>query len=342
MAVGGGTVYAGITRWITQDDSLAARRLRSRVGGVLFVIGTIVDVLSIGGQIGFANLGQPFVVITSMIAVLGGVALAVTALPISAIGGYLILAGGVVATGVVQVVLDPGTAAGQASGLIYIWLTVCTALYATTAATIVQVLLVAVVQGAALAVAHTADWSPQWIMMVGTCVVVTTVVNRLAVALRRRADVDVLTGAATRRAAVSRLDQEMNAAAHRGTPLSVVMLDLDDFKELNDSRGHRAGDEALSGAVAAWRQQLRPGDVLARLGGDEFLAVLPRSDVAQARGVAARLVAAVRSMAAPVTCSAGVSQFRQGDTGDTFLRRTDSALYAAKSSGGDGAAVAAE
>lgn len=324
-----------LTRWITTDDSLAARRLRSRAGGILFVVGTLLDLVTIMADPAWANLNQNLILTLSAIAIVGGIVLSWTAAPISAAGWYGILAVCTICTGFVQNLVDPATPAGQSAGLIYIWLTVCSALYCTAAATAVQVLLAAAVCGAVLAFNGTDPWIPQWLMMIGTCAAISVVVGRLAEALRNRAETDPLTGAASRRALMARLDQEIRVAERRGTPLAVVMLDLDRFKALNDTYGHAAGDRALVSCVVAWRGHLRPTDTLARLGGDEFFVVLPGSDMANASAVAERLVAAVTALELPLACSAGMTRFRAGDGPDALLGRTDRALYAGKSSGGN-------
>lgn len=324
-----------VTRWITSDDSPASRRLRSRVGGLLFVVGTILDLVTIMAGPNWAGLDHGLIFSLSAVAIVGGIVLWWTAAPVSAVGWYAILAGCALSTGFVQGLVDPATSAGQAAGLIYIWLTVCAALFCTTAATAGQVGLVAVVYAGTLAISGTEPWVPQWLMLVGTCAAISAVVNRLAGALRSRAETDPLTGAASRRALLARLTQEIAVANRRGTPLAVVMLDLDKFKQLNDTRGHVAGDRALVACVLGWRSQLRPTDTLARLGGDEFFVVLPGIDLPDARRVADRLVDAVTALDAPVACSAGMTQFRAGDDADMLLGRTDRALYAGKSAGGN-------
>lgn len=328
-------MHVRVTRWITTDDSPAARRLRSRVGGLLFVVGTVLDLVTIMAGLSWPGLDHGLIFTLSAVAIVGGAVMSWTAVPISAIGWYAILVVCVLSTGFVQGLVDPATSAGQAAGLIYIWLTVCAALYCTAAATAVQVALVAVVYGITLAISGTDPWAAQWLMMLGTCGAISAVVNRLAGALRSRAETDLLTGAASRRALLARLDQEISIAGRRGTPLAVVMLDLDKFKQLNDTFGHAAGDRALVSCATAWRAHLRPTDTLARLGGDEFLVVLPASEPADARSVAGRLVHAVAALDAPLACSAGMTQFRAGDDADALLVRTDRALYAGKWAGGN-------
>lgn len=328
-------VSDSVTRWITSDDSLAARRLRSRIGGLLFVCGTILDLITIVAGPDWDDLNHGMIFILSAVAIVGGAILSWTSVPISAVGWYAIVTVCVLSTGFVQGLVDPVTSVGQSAGLIYIWLTVCAALYCRAAATAAQVALVGVVNAATFIVSGTTPWIPQWLMMLGTCAAISAVVNRLAEALRRTANTDPLTAAATRRMLLSHLDQEIRVANRYGTPLAVAMLDLDKFKELNDSFGHAAGDRALVACVAAWRNQLRTTDLLARLGGDEFFVILPGIDSSEARSVAARLVDAVRALDVPLACSAGITQFRAGDSADALLGRTDQAMYSGKATGGD-------
>lgn len=324
-----------VTRWITSDDSLDARRLRSRVGGLLFVCGTVLDLITMVAGPDWRDLNHTLIFTLSAIAIIGGAILSATSVPISAIGWYAIITVCVLSTGFVQYQVDPGTSVGQSAGLIYIWVTVCAALYCQAAATAVQVVLAGVVSAAAFLISGTTPWIPQWLMLLGTCAAISAVVNRLATALRRSADTDPLTGVHTRRMLLSRLDQEIRVAGRNGTPLSVSMLDLDKFKALNDTFGHLAGDKALIACVAAWRGHLRPADALARLGGDEFFVVLPGIDATRAQAVATRLVDAVRSLDVGLACSAGITQFRDGDSVDSLLGRTDQAMYSGKATGGN-------
>jgi diguanylate cyclase (GGDEF)-like protein len=100
---------------------------------------------------------------------------------------------------------------------------------------------------------------------------------------------DALTGLPNRRSLEETLRREAARAKRLGTPLSVLLLDLDGFKKLNDVRGHAAGDAALRAAAKAWTTTLRASDLLARTGGDEFVVVLPDADATQARHLASRL-----------------------------------------------------
>jgi diguanylate cyclase (GGDEF)-like protein/PAS domain S-box-containing protein len=148
--------------------------------------------------------------------------------------------------------------------------------------------------------------------------------------LRRQASRDPLTDALNRRA----FDVELE----RACDASLVILDLDGFKEINDAHGHHAGDELLRGIAEAVGGRLRRGDSLARLGGDEFAVLLPHCDPQQAVLVAndlAALIAAQRfvfdGVERHVTASVGVTAV----TGEGSLFAADRAMYAAKAAGGD-------
>jgi two-component system C4-dicarboxylate transport sensor histidine kinase DctB len=159
--------------------------------------------------------------------------------------------------------------------------------------------------------------------------------------LHRISITDHLTGAYTRRFFFESLTKLMSAAKRHGTPLSIIMIDVDNFKHINDSYGHPAGDEVLQTLAANCREALREADVFARFGGEEFIVALPDTDERAAQEVAERLRLA--AMAQPVdtgdvlvrvTISSGISQYRPTDvTIEDMIKRVDQALYAAKNSG---------
>ncbi len=146
--------------------------------------------------------------------------------------------------------------------------------------------------------------------------------------LRSRVDRDPLTGLLNHRAFYQRLEQELERAARSGRPLTVMMLDLDDFKALNDSSGHLAGDTALRRTGEALRSVCRAGDVAARLGGDEFGLILP--DAADSGAAAARVLAAVSRLAG-LSASLGVAT--AADAGISAAQLADQSLLAAKRAG---------
>jgi diguanylate cyclase len=162
--------------------------------------------------------------------------------------------------------------------------------------------------------------------------------------LSHRAAHDPLTGLANRRAFVDRLDAQI--AAHPGGRLAVLFLDLDDFKRINDTSGHAAGDQLLLVVAHRVRAQLREADLAARLGGDEFGVLLPGADMRAATAIAGRLLAALVEPVildghpAATHASIGIADgSRRGATGAELLREADIAMYAAKASGKGRAAV---
>ena len=146
------------------------------------------------------------------------------------------------------------------------------------------------------------------------------------------AGTDPLTGAANRRAWDDELASALVRAVREGLPLSVSLLDLDDFKGYNDQHGHQAGDRVLKEAAAAWRGILRASDMLARVGGDEFAVLLPGCPLDMAATISDRLRAAVP---AAVRCSVGVAVWDGRESAPEFLARADRALYEAKDRGRD-------
>jgi diguanylate cyclase (GGDEF)-like protein len=152
---------------------------------------------------------------------------------------------------------------------------------------------------------------------------------------RRQAATDPLTGLANRATFTAALAHARDTVQRTGEPLSLVALDLDGFKHLNDTRGHAAGDAALIAVGRAWRPELRDRDLLARTGGDEFVALLPGADAEEADRIARRLC---EVMPAGTACSTGVSSWRQGQDLEAFVAEADRALYREKADRAEGSA----
>ncbi|HSD76240.1 MAG TPA: GGDEF domain-containing protein, partial [Solirubrobacteraceae bacterium] len=153
--------------------------------------------------------------------------------------------------------------------------------------------------------------------------------------MRFLADHDPLTRLGNRRAFTRALSQEAYRAARYGRPFALVLMDLDDFKALNDRHGHAAGDAALVAVAAVLRRALRRTDAAFRLGGDEFALLLEGSGAEQARATTARIATALRALdvAAPETIGASFGIAVHGDDPvdpETLLSAADRALYAAK------------
>ena len=159
------------------------------------------------------------------------------------------------------------------------------------------------------------------------------------------AETDALTGLANRRVFDERVRATLGDARATGRPLSLILIDIDHFKRVNDTFGHEAGDGVIRELARRLTQVSRSGDLVARIGGEEFAWIIAGLGAAPAIAVAERLMAAVRAHAFPVagrvTISAGIAEARDGDDDATIRRRADAALYDAKRDGRDRIAVAA-
>ncbi len=149
---------------------------------------------------------------------------------------------------------------------------------------------------------------------------------------------DPLTAALNRRALSEALARELSRCRRRGHPLSVLMLDIDHFKRINDEFGHPVGDRVLVHLCRRLAALMRPHDVFARYGGEEFLIALPETDAVAAKKAAQRilfeLAAADDSELPPITVSIGVAQWMaSGESVDSLVARADCALYLAKQNG---------
>ena len=167
-----------------------------------------------------------------------------------------------------------------------------------------------------------------WLAVFGSIAVMASVVLGLVSTLRLAATVDPLTGLANRRAWDERADDEMERARRAGTALTVVLVDLDGFKEVNDRDGHAAGDRLLQTIAKAWQTQVREGgDFLARIGGDEFAVLAPGTDQVEIRRLIMRFEEITPS---GVTFSAGEATWDRVERAPDLLRRADLAMYEAK------------
>jgi diguanylate cyclase (GGDEF)-like protein len=156
------------------------------------------------------------------------------------------------------------------------------------------------------------------------------------------ADTDDLTGIANKRYFRRQLPQEMERARVYSLPLTLIMFDVDDFKEINDNFGHTVGDVVLSELCGAVRETLRPPDLFARFGGDEFAIILPHTDLGGACAVADRILQKIRMLTIPaddegvIRCaiSLGIADYQRTDTtAADVIRRADERLYESKRAG---------
>ena len=148
---------------------------------------------------------------------------------------------------------------------------------------------------------------------------------------------DKLTGLYNRRKLDELLNEQISLADRYGTPMSIIMLDIDHFKRVNDTHGHGVGDDVLVGMANLLRQNMRETDALGRLGGEEFVVVCRHNNFSESMAAATKLRQAIADHIFPVvgqvTSSLGVASWRADDTATTLLARADEALYRAKHAG---------
>ena len=161
--------------------------------------------------------------------------------------------------------------------------------------------------------------------------------------VRLESQKDALTGVANRKCFEQTLHNEIERAQVSGDPLSLCMVDLDHFKQFNDSYGHRAGDAALRVVASIFDHNVRDYDLVARYGGEEFALIMPNAQRETAIKVSTRICKALSSKQivkrstgerlGNISVSVGVAQLRGDDTSDSFIERADAALYEAKRAG---------
>jgi len=159
--------------------------------------------------------------------------------------------------------------------------------------------------------------------------------------LEKLANVDPLTGLLNRRAILNKLEESIKHSRRYETNLSVIMLDIDHFKEINDSWGHFVGDHVLKRIALFLQRKIRDTDVAGRLGGDEFLIVLPKAIMSPALTAAERIRenlanTKMRNLIGDVfsiTVSQGVASYKPGDSVSSLVSRADAAMYRAKQNG---------
>ncbi len=165
------------------------------------------------------------------------------------------------------------------------------------------------------------------------------IASELTHTIEDRARHDLLTRTLNRTGIEARLSIELDRAHRKGHPLSAVLIDVDNFKTINDAHGHAAGDQALRSVAECIANSLRSYDLLGRYGGDEFLLLLPETRSQDALEVADRIRVLIGT--APQasdadlhpTVSIGITELRPLDTAITLLARADAALYDAKHAG---------
>ncbi|WP_457567202.1 sensor domain-containing diguanylate cyclase [Desulfurobacterium sp.] len=155
--------------------------------------------------------------------------------------------------------------------------------------------------------------------------------------IKKLADTDELTGIYNRRKILEELEREITRTQRYGNPLSVIIFDIDFFKEVNDTYGHLMGDKVLREIAQTVKRNIRKPDSFGRYGGEEFLIILPETDISGGVKFAEKIRKLIENHPFPIdrkiTISLGVTEYKYEDTIDTILARADRALYLAKESG---------
>lgn len=229
-----------------------------------------------------------------------------------------------------------GRMAGAAS-LYYLWVAVYIGYYFPWRAVAAHLVVIGASYAALLVIEQEPAGPGLVLGMAGAVTFTAVVVGSLAGRLREQASTDPLTGLPNRRGWEPSLERELARVRRRGTPLCVAVVDLDNFKALNDEQGHLAGDRLLKEVAATWLGLLRDSDVLARYGGDEFGIILPDCYPHKAQEIVDRLCDASVGGA---TCSAGIAAAEGDVSSSELIGRADRALYQAKAAGGNQAVFA--
>lgn len=319
---------AGEERQVSIPAAEAEETLRSRALAAMFAAGAVLALVTLALPGGGTVNTAPWALNASV-----GLPVAVVLwvwghrFPDLALHGCLVTGAAMVALGMT---FGNGGSLTVAASFFFIWVALYSFLFFERGAAVAHLVLDAFLLSAAL-VWSGADAAPGVALLVtGTSVVVGAVTGATRAQLARAAITDQLTGLPNRHALHDALMAETARSARSHDAYSVIIIDLDEFKAVNDTDGHHAGDLLLASSARAWRECLRPTDVMVRYGGDEFVAVLPGCDPQQASIIAERL----RS-AATTRCSIGSATWRLGDDEHAVLRRADQHLYASKRGGGN-------
>jgi len=207
----------------------------------------------------------------------------------------------------------------------YIWMGVYVSFFFSRNAARAYMGLIAVAFGVALLANSHGIPAEAWVLMTASIVVASETIGRQSERLRREAHTDPLTGLLNRNGLKPAAGQAFSLADRTEIPLTVAVIDLDHFKQVNDRDGHAAGDQLLVEMTRIWSDELQPGDIFARLGGDEFLVLLVGSSDEESAHLFERL-----RFISPTAWSAGVIKRHPNDDLSACLAKADNALYEAK------------
>jgi|HubBroStandDraft_2_1064218.scaffolds.fasta_scaffold00259_11 diguanylate cyclase (GGDEF)-like protein len=262
---------------------------------------------------------------TGMLGIAAGSLVWLFATRISLLGFELLAAGGSLATSIL--IAHASTHGGMMlAAFAYPWTAIYAAHFFPRRAVNAQGLLISVGFGGGLLLSHLSHVAIYWVVVAVTIWSICILLGNLSESLRRQVGTDYLTGLLNRSGFLTAALRERALANRTGAQLTVAVIDLDDFKQINDHAGHAAGDRLLADLARSWRERMRPSDILARHGGDEFVLLLPCTGPSGADAAVKRL----GSGNDPVSWSIGISEWLSGEDLDAPLARADKHLYEAK------------
>jgi diguanylate cyclase (GGDEF)-like protein len=239
-------------------------------------------------------------------------------------GLHLAVATGTAGIGVA--VSEAGTALGMVvTAGAYLWICVYAGFFFSLPAARLHMAWIAITFGLALLVGDAHVPVNAWVFITVSLFVAGEALGRQSTRLRLEAHTDPLTGLLNRHGLAAAAERTFSLAERTGIPLTTALIDLDDFKSVNDEEGHEEGDRLLVKLARSWEAELDPSDIFARLGGDEFLLVL----VGASEVESARLFERLRFLS-PAPWSAGVVRRQPGEDLGSCMANADRALYEAK------------
>ncbi len=263
--------------------------------------------------------------LTGCFAVLSSALVWLFARRIPVLGFELLAAGGTIVTS--SVVAHATTHGGMMiAAFSYPWIAIYTAHFFPRRVVVAQGVLISLGFGVGLLAGGLPHVGIYWAIVTVTIWSICIVLGHLSESLRRQADTDPLTGLLNRNGFLAAALREHAIALRSNNRLTLAVLDLDGFKQINDLRGHVVGDRVLADLGRCWRESLRTGDILARHGGDEFVLLLPATSPQAADAVLQRL----QVEGLPVTWSVGVAEWTRGESLGECIARADAELYSVK------------